>query len=40
MFVFCLNYNKNGFSAGVGLSGATGEKPNVTANIGYKRVFK
>ena len=35
-----LNYNKNGFSAGVGLSGATGEKPNVTANIGYKKVFK
>ena len=35
-----LNYNKKGFSAGVGISGMTGEKPNVTANIGYKKMFK
>lgn len=35
-----LNFNKNGFSAGVGVEGMTGEKPNVTGHIGYKKEFK
>ena len=34
-----LNYNKGGFSAGVGVSGMSKEKPNVTASIGYKKKF-
>ena len=34
-----LNYNKGGFSAGVGVSGMSKEKPSVTANIGYKKKF-
>ena len=34
-----LNYNKGGFSAGVDVSGMTGEKPNVTGRLGYKKTF-
>jgi hypothetical protein len=34
-----LNYNRGGFSAGVGISGMSKEKPNMTANIGYKKKF-
>jgi|LauGreDrversion4_1035100.scaffolds.fasta_scaffold389555_2 hypothetical protein len=34
-----LNFNKGGFSAGVGVSGMSKEKPNVTASIGYKKKF-
>jgi hypothetical protein len=34
-----LGFNKGGFSVGVGVSGMTGEKPNVTGNIGYKKKF-
>lgn len=34
-----LNYNKGGFSAGVGLEGQNKDKPNVIASIGYKKTF-
>ena len=34
-----LGFSKNGFSAGVGVSGMTKEKPNMTASIGYKKKF-
>ncbi|MFY8170254.1 MAG: hypothetical protein ACOVK2_03955 [Candidatus Fonsibacter sp.] len=34
-----LGFDKNGFSAGIGVSGMTGEKPNVTGRIGYKKKF-
>jgi hypothetical protein len=34
-----LNYNRGGFSAGVGVSGMSKEKPNVTASIGFKKKF-
>lgn len=38
-FTTGLNYNKGGFSAGVGVSGMTNEKPNITAKLGYKKKF-
>lgn len=34
-----LSYNKNGFNAGVMVSGQDKNKPNVTAGIGYNREF-
>ena len=34
-----LGFNRNGFSANVGVSGMSKEKPNVTASIGYKKKF-
>ena len=35
-----LNYNKGGFSAGVGVEGTNKSKPNVTASVGYKKTFR
>lgn len=34
-----LNFNRGGFSAGIGVSGMTNEKPSVTGRIGYKKTF-
>ena len=34
-----LNYNKGGFSAGIGVSGVNKDNPNVTANVGFKKTF-
>jgi len=34
-----LEFNKSGFSAGIGVSGMTNEKPSVTGRIGYKKTF-
>ena len=35
-----LNYNKGGFSAGIGVEGSNKSKPNVTASVGYKKTFR
>ena len=35
-----LNYNKGGFSAGVGVEGTNKSKPNVTASVSYKKTFR
>lgn len=35
-----LNYNKGGFSAGIGVGGTNKSKPNMTASIGYSKTFK
>ena len=34
-----VGFNKGGFSAGIGVSGMSKEKPNLTANIGFKKKF-
>jgi hypothetical protein len=34
-----ISYNKGGFSAGVGVSGMSGEKPNITAKVGFNKKF-
>jgi hypothetical protein len=34
-----IGFNKGGFHAGVGISGANKSKPNVTANLGYSKNF-
>ena len=35
-----IDFNKSGFHAGVGISGADKSKPNVTANLGWSKTFK
>jgi len=34
-----LGYKKGGFSAGMGVSGMTGQKPNMTAKVSYSKKF-
>jgi len=34
-----IGFNKGGFHAGVGISGADKSKPNLTANMGYSKNF-
>jgi hypothetical protein len=34
-----LNFNKNGFNAGVGVSGKNKSKPNLNAHVGYSKNF-
>ena len=34
-----LEFNKSGFTAGVNVSGMTGEKPSVTGEIAYNKKF-